>query len=73
MKCSNKKESFTLEVDYGKPYSKKISSECKLKKELLELKDLEESGEVAYLDLYIYKGKKDVTDKMFKKLKILDS
>ncbi|MDO8623115.1 MAG: hypothetical protein Q7R52_02620 [archaeon] len=72
MKCSNKKESFRLEVDYGKPYSQKVNSECELRNELLKLKDMNENDDFGYLDLEIYKGKKDVTDKMFEKLKIVD-
>lgn len=62
---------FRLVVDFGKPYEEEFSSESALRKELLRLKDLsnDDTG-----DVYIYDSKdKDITDKMFKKLKIMEN
>jgi hypothetical protein len=61
---------YTLEVDYGNPYSEEVNSDAELKAKLLKLKDMAENEEVAYMDIFIFQGKKDVTSKMFKKLRL---
>jgi hypothetical protein len=62
---------YTVMVDYGKPYDVKVGSDTELKKELLKLKKIAQSEEYAQFDIWVYdKNEIDVTDKVFKKLKI---
>lgn len=62
---------YTIVVDYGIPYDIKVNSDTKLKKELKKLKNIAEKEEHPHFDLNIYDSKdRDVTDKMFRKLKI---
>ena len=62
---------YKIVVDYGKPYEIKVNSDSQLKKELLKLKRKAEREDHPYFDINIYDEKgKDVTDKMFDKLKI---
>lgn len=62
---------YKLQVDYGKPYEVLTSSLSKLKKELLKLKKKADKGDFPFLDLFISDEKgKDITDEIFKKLKL---
>jgi hypothetical protein len=64
---------YKLVTDFGKPDEKVVIGDSALKKELMKLKSMADSGDYAQADTWIYDEKgKDITGKMFKKLKVVD-
>lgn len=61
---------YELVVDYGKPYNEFHNSLSSLKSALSKLKKFEEKEDLPFLDIHIYEGEKEVTDEIFKKLRL---
>jgi len=53
---------YTLVVDCGIPYEEKLSKPKLMK----ELRKLSKKRDEPYCDIWVYHGKKDVTDSVFK-------
>ena len=55
---------YTVVVDCGIPYEEKVPS----KKLMAKLKSIgKQSKDAPHCDVFVYRGKKDVTDSVFKK------
>ncbi len=66
------KSKYELNVDYGKPYTEFPKDLKALKSALQKLQKYAETTDVPYMDITIFdlKKEKDVTDKIFKKLRL---
>lgn len=60
----DRKKNYTLVVDCGIPYEEKLNKTSLMR----QLKKLKKKRDEPYCDISIYRGKKDVTTSIFKKL-----
>ena len=65
-------QKYNIVIDAGDPYDRDVYGDDALKSILLSLKAQSESGDFAYVDVWVYLDDKDVTDEAFKRLKIND-
>lgn len=64
---------YKVVIDYGYPFSVSADSDSELKKVLFKYKRMandKKKDKYPFFDIWVYENNKDVTDKVFKKLKI---
>lgn len=57
---------YKLIIDYGKPFIESFDNEELVFNRLLELEELNNNEDLPYIDIKVFKGKKDITEDIFK-------